>query len=42
MKSVECDIVSLMDRVSGRLEITTRNIYFFSDPGEKKEGQSCE
>ena len=42
VRSVTCDHVSLMERVSGRLEITTFNIFFFSDASERREGQSCE
>ena len=35
-----CDLVSFMERVSGRLEITTRNIFFHAN--ERKEGHGCE
>lgn len=42
VKREKCDVVSLMERVRGRLEVTSHSIYFYSDPGERKEGRSCE
>lgn len=41
LKSFKCDLVMLMDRIPGRLDITTQHLYFFSDEQEKKESQTC-
>lgn len=29
MLKADCDLITMMDPVAGRLEITTRNLYFF-------------
>jgi hypothetical protein len=41
LKSFKCDLIMLMDRIPGRLDITTQHLYFFSDHQEKKETQTC-
>ena len=41
LKSFMCDLIMLMDRIPGRLDITTQHLYFFSDHQEKKETQTC-
>ena len=42
VRSVPCSLVALMDCFPGTMEITTRNIYFLSDPVEKKTNTTCE
>ena len=37
VRTEKCDLILLMERVSGRLEVTTHNLYFFADHNEKKE-----
>ena len=41
LKSFKCDLIMLMDRIPGRLDITTQHLYFFSDHQEKKDAQAC-
>ena len=41
LKSFKCDLIMLMDRIPGRLDITTQHLYFFSDQQEKKDAQAC-
>ena len=41
LKSFKCDLIMLMDRIPGRLDITTQHLYFFSDQEEKKDSQAC-
>ena len=41
LNSFKCKLVMLMDCVPGRLDITTKHLYFFSDQQEKKESQTC-
>ncbi len=41
VKSVECSLIMLMDRLPGLLEISNKHIYFSCDQQEKKEFQSC-
>ncbi len=41
VKSVQCSLIMLMDRLPGILEITNKHIYFSCDQQEKKEAQSC-
>ena len=40
IKGVECHLVMLMDRIPGRLEITSKHLYFLSD-NEKNQSQTC-
>lgn len=42
VRTERCDLILLMERVSGRLEVTTHNLYFFADHHEKKENHLCE
>lgn len=42
VKTEVCTAVSFMECVEGHFEITTQNIYFYSDPSQKKEGHTCE
>ncbi len=42
IKSIECSLIMLMDKLPGILEITNKHIYFSCDQQEKKESQSCE
>lgn len=44
VRTVKCDLITLMDRNPGRLEVTTKHLYFFSDQQERKEAptQTCE
>ena len=42
VRTVKCDLIMLMDRNPGRLEVTTKHLYFFSDQQERKEAQMCE
>lgn len=42
VKSFQCDLITLMDRTPGRLEITTKHLYFSSEQQDKKETQTCE
>ena len=42
LKSFKCNLIMLMDSIPGRLDITTKHLYFFSDQQEKKESQTCE
>ena len=41
VKSVQCSLIMLMDKLPGILEITNKHIYFSCDQQEKKESQSC-
>ena len=41
LKSFKCNLIMLMDCIPGRLDITTKHLYFFSDQQEKKESQTC-
>ena len=41
LKSFKCNLIMLMDSIPGRLDITTKHLYFFSDQQEKKESQTC-
>ncbi|XP_068101120.1 neurobeachin-like protein 1 isoform X2 [Hyperolius riggenbachi] len=36
--SEECELITIMDVIAGRLEITTQHIYFFDGSTEKEEG----
>lgn len=42
VRAVKCSLVTLMDCNPGRLEVTTKHLYFFSDQQERKETQACE
>ena len=37
----DADLITLMERHPGRLEITTKHIYFFSDQHDKKDLPQC-
>lgn len=41
LKSFKCHLIMLMDSIPGRLDITTRHLYFFSDEQEKRDSQPC-
>ncbi|MGH0117639.1 UNVERIFIED_CONTAM: hypothetical protein FKN15_041831 [Acipenser sinensis] len=36
--SEDCDLITVMDIISGRLEVTTQHIYFYDGSVEKEEG----
>ncbi|XP_040213180.1 neurobeachin-like protein 1 isoform X2 [Rana temporaria] len=36
--SEECELITIMDVISGRLEVTTQHIYFYDGSTEKEEG----
>ncbi|XP_053326637.1 neurobeachin-like protein 1 isoform X2 [Spea bombifrons] len=36
--SEDCELITVMDVISGRLEVTTRHIYFYDGSSEKEEG----
>ncbi|XP_058888101.1 neurobeachin-like protein 1 isoform X1 [Acipenser ruthenus] len=36
--SEDCDLVTVMDIISGRLEVTTQHIYFYDGSADKEEG----
>ncbi|XP_044160987.1 neurobeachin-like protein 1 isoform X2 [Bufo gargarizans] len=36
--SEDCELITVMDVISGRLEVTTQHIYFFDGSTEKEEG----
>lgn len=38
MLSEECELITIMDVISGRLEVTTQHIYFYDGSTEKEEG----
>lgn len=42
IKGVECHLIMLMDSISGRLEITSKHLYFLSDHTDKNQTQTCE
>ena len=42
VRTVKCSLITLMDCNPGRLEVTTKHLYFFSDQQERKEAQTCE
>ena len=42
VRTERCDLILLMERVPGRLEVTTHNLYFFADHNEKRENNLCE
>lgn len=37
--SEDCELVTIVDVVPGRLELTTQHIYFYDSSLEKEEGQ---
>ena len=41
LNSFKCNLIMLMDCIPGRLDITTKHLYFFSDHQEKKESHTC-
>ena len=40
VRTEKCDLILLMDRVPGRLEVTTHNLYFFADHNERRENNN--
>lgn len=38
MLSEDCELVTLVDVIKGRLEVTTLNIYFFDCSSNREEG----
>ena len=44
VKSEKCEVIVLMEKVTGRLEITNKHIYFFVDQHshEKKDLIQCQ
>lgn len=39
--SEDCELVTLVDVIKGRLEVTTLNIYFFDCSSNREEGNMC-
>jgi len=39
MLSEDCELITVIDVIPGRLEITTQHIYFFDGSIEKEEGE---
>lgn len=37
--SVDCELITIIDRIPGRLEITTQHIYFYDGSIEKEDGE---
>lgn len=37
--SEDCELVTIIDVVPGRLELTTQHIYFYDSSQEKEEGE---
>lgn len=37
--SEDCELVTIVDVVPGRLELTTQHIYFYDSSQEKEEGE---
>ena len=42
LRSFPCDLITLTERFSGSLEITTQHLYFYTEQQDKKENQACE
>lgn len=40
--SEDCELVTIVDVVPGRLELTTQHIYFYDSSQEKEEGEEAE
>lgn len=40
--SEDCELVTIVDVVPGRLELTTQHIYFYDSSQEKEEGEEEE
>lgn len=38
----DCELVTVVDVVPGRLELTTQHIYFYDSSQEKEEGEAAE
>lgn len=38
----DCELVTIVDVVPGRLELTTQHIYFYDSSQEKEEGEEAE
>lgn len=37
--SEDCELVTVVDVINGRLELTTQHIYFYDSSQEKEEGE---
>ena len=37
-----CDLIMLMEKIPGQLEITNKHIYFYPEQQERRESQLCE
>lgn len=42
IKGVQCHLIMLMDSIPGKLEITSKHLYFLSDQTDKNQSQTCE
>lgn len=42
MLSVDCELITIIDIIPGRLEITTQHIYFYDGSVEKEDGKEAE
>lgn len=38
----DCELVTIVDVVPGRLELTTQHIYFYDSSQEKEEGEEAQ
>lgn len=41
LKGVQCNLIMLMESIPGRLEITSKHLYFLSDQNDKTPTQTC-
>ena len=41
VKGVQCYLIMLMEKIPGRLEITSKHLFFLSDQSEKNQTQTC-
>lgn len=42
IKGVQCHLILLMDNIPGKLEITSKHLYFLSDQTDKNQSHICE
>lgn len=42
MKGVQCHLIMLMDNIPGKLELTSKHLYFLSDQSDKSQSHICE
>ena len=42
IKGVQCHLIMLMDSVPGKLELTSKHLYFLSDQTDKNQSHICE